>query len=179
MVLAKYTDMSLKDVLKEKKSRIVKKWFEAVLETYHENARGPLGKREAQFTNPVGYNLSQGIEGLFDATLEGLIPDDVSRFLDDMIRIRAVQDFTPSQAVAFIFEAKRIVRKELANELLHDPRMREELEAWDSAVDDLVLFSFDIYMQCREKIYDLKANEARNLTFRLLQKAKLITEDKE
>ncbi|HXY55931.1 MAG TPA: RsbRD N-terminal domain-containing protein [Nitrospirota bacterium] len=179
MVLAKYTDMSLKDVLKEKKSRIVKKWFEAVLETYHENARGPLGKREAQFTNPVGYNLSQGIEGLFDATLEGLIPDDVSRFLDDMIRIRAVQAFTPSQAVAFIFEAKRIVRKELANELLHDPRMREELEAWDSAVDDLVLFSFDIYMQCREKIYDLKANEARNLTFRLLQKAKLITEDQE
>ena len=152
--------MSLKDVLKEKKSRIVKKWFEAVLETYHENARGPLGKREAQFTNPVGYNLSQGIEGLFDATLEGLIPDDVSRFLDDMIRIRAVQAFTPSQAVAFIFEAKRIVRKELANELLHDQRMREELEAWDSAVDDLVLFSFDIYMQCREKIYDLKANEA-------------------
>ena len=171
--------MSLKNVLKEKKSTIVKKWFDAVLETYHENARGPLGKREAQFTNPVGYNLSQGIEGLFDATLEGLIPDDVSRFLDDMIRIRAVQDFTPSQAVAFIFEAKKIVRKELASELLRDPRMREELEVWDSAVDDLVLFAFDIYMQCREKIYDLKANEARNLTYRLLQKAKLITEDQE
>ena len=171
--------MSLKNVLKEKKSTIVKKWFDADLETYHENARGPLGKREAQFTNPVGYNLSQGIEGLFDATLEGLIPDDVSRFLDDMIRIRAVQDFTPSQAVAFIFEAKKIVRKELASELLRDPRMREELEVWDSAVDDLVLFAFDIYMQCREKIYDLKANEARNLTYRLLQKAKLITEDQE
>jgi hypothetical protein len=96
-----------------------------------------------------------------------------------MIRIRAVQDFTPSQAVAFIFEVKKVVRKELASEILHDPHMREELAAWDSAVDDLVLFAFDIYMQCREKIYDLKANEARNLTFRLLQKAKLIAEDQE
>lgn len=171
--------MSLKDVLQEKKSTIVKKWFDAVLETYHENARGPFGKREAQFTNPVGYNLSQGIEGLFDALLEGLIPDEVSRFLDSMIRIRAVQDFTPSQAVAFIFEVKKVVRKELASEILHDPHMREELAAWDSAVDDLVLFAFDIYMQCREKIYDLKANEARNMTFRLLQKAKLIAEDQE
>jgi len=171
--------MSLKDVLQEKKPAIVKKWFEAVLETYHENARGPLGKREAQFTNPVGYNLAQGIEGLFDAIREGLIPDDVSRFLDDMIRIRAVQDFTPSQAVAFIFEVKKIVRKELSGEILNDPHILEDLAVWDSAVDDLVLFAFDIYMQCREKIYDLKANEARNLTFRLLQKAKLIAEDQE
>ncbi len=171
--------MTLKDVLQEKKSTIVKKWFDAVLETYHENARGPLGKREAQFTNPVGYNLSQGIEGLFDALLEGLIPDDVSRILDDMIRIRAVQDFTPSQALAFIFEVKKIAREELASEIQHDPHMREELATWDSAVDDLVLFAFDIYMRCREKIYDLKANEARNLTFRLLQKAKLIGEDQE
>ncbi len=171
--------MSLKDVLQEKKPAIVKKWFEAVLETYHENARGPLGKREAQFTNPVGYNLAHGIEGLFDAIREGLIPDDVSRFLDDMIRIRAVQDFTPSQAVGFIFEVKRVVRKELESEILNDPHIREELAVWDSAVDDLVLFAFDIYMKCREKIYDLKANEARNLTFRLLQKAKMIKEDQE
>jgi hypothetical protein len=171
--------MSLNDVLREKKSKIVKKWFDAVLETYHENARGPLGKREAQFTNPVGYNLAQGIEGLYDALLEGLIPDTVSRFLDDIIRIRAVQDFTPSQAVAFIFDAKKVVRKELANEILNDPRMREELAVWESAVDDLALFAFDIYMKCREKIYELKANETRNLTFRLLKKAKMIAEDQE
>jgi hypothetical protein len=34
-------------------------------------------------------------------------------------------------------------------------------------------------MKCREKIYELKANEARNMTFRLLQQAKLIVDDQD
>ena len=34
-------------------------------------------------------------------------------------------------------------------------------------------------MKCREKIYDIKANEARSMTFRLLQKAQLIVENQE
>jgi hypothetical protein len=29
-------------------------------------------------------------------------------------------------------------------------------------------------MKCREKIYELKANESKNMTFRLLQQARLI-----
>jgi hypothetical protein len=57
--------------------------------------------------------------------------------------------------------------------------MAEELAAFDAAIDDLALFSFDIYMKCREKIYELKANEARSMTFRLLQQAKLIVDDQD
>jgi hypothetical protein len=34
-------------------------------------------------------------------------------------------------------------------------------------------------MRCREKIYDLKAQEARNMTFRLLQKAQLLDKEQE
>jgi hypothetical protein len=72
--------MKLNDILQEKKSSIVKRWFEAVLESYPEGARGPFGRREAQFTNPVGFTLAEGIEGLFDALLKGMIPDTVSAF---------------------------------------------------------------------------------------------------
>jgi hypothetical protein len=54
--------------------------------------------------------------------------------------------------------------------------LSEELAIFDSAVDDLALFAFDIYMKCREKIYDLKAQEVKNATFRLLQQAKLMGE---
>jgi hypothetical protein len=52
--------------------------------------------------------------------------------------------------------------------------MSEQLSAFDSTIDDLALYAFDIYMKCREKIYELKANEAKNATFRLLQRAKLM-----
>jgi hypothetical protein len=169
--------MNLKDVLKEKKPAIVKKWFETVVGTYHEDARGPLRRVKAQFTNPVGFNIAEGLDGLFDAVLQGLIPDTVSTFLDAIIRIRAIQEFPPSEALAFVFEVKNIIREELGPDLLAERRIAEELAALDRVVDDMALFAFDIYMRCREKIYDLKAQEARDANFRLLQRAKVIAEN--
>ena len=93
-----------------------------------------------------------------------------------MIRIRAVQNFTPSEAVAFIFQLKKIVRHALGSELLLRTGITEELVAFESAVDDLALFSFDLYMQCREGIYEIKAKEATNMTFRLFQQARIIVD---
>jgi hypothetical protein len=169
-------NMNLKHHLMEKKPAILKKWFNAIADTYPGDTAGFLKKKKAQFTNPVGYNIAEGIEGLFDALLQGVIPGDVSTFLDTIIRIRAIQDFSPSEAVSFIFRLKKVVRQELGSEVLSGQGIADELTAFDLSIDDLALFSFDIYMKCREKIYELKANEARNMTFRLLQKARLIDE---
>ncbi|HEY6011566.1 MAG TPA: RsbRD N-terminal domain-containing protein [Nitrospirota bacterium] len=172
-------DMNLKSHLSEKKAVILKKWFDAVADTYAEQTAGFLKKQKAQFTNPVGYSLAEGLEGLYDSLLQGMIPEKVKLFLDGIIRIRAIQEFTPSEAVAFIFQLKKVARQELGAEVLQQPGMTEALLSFDSAIDDLALFSFDIYMQCREKIYELKANEARNMTFRLLQQAKLIVDNQD
>lgn len=168
--------MNLKEILKEHRSSLVKEWFETVLDSYEEGSRGPLRRRDAQFANPVGYNLAEGLGGLFDGLLAGVMPGDVATFLDSIIRIRAIQDFTPSRAVAFIFELKRIIRRQLGQERLQQGGISQELATFEAAVDDLALYAFDLYVQCREKIYDLKAREATNATFRLLQKAKLIAE---
>ncbi len=172
-------DINFKNRLLEKKTAILKKWFDAVADTYPDSTSSFLKKGKAQFTNPVGYNLAEGLEGLFEAMLQGVILDKVSLFLDSIIRIRAIQEFSPSEAVAFIFQLKKIIRQELGSEVLQQQRMIDELTAFDAAIDDLALFSFDIFMKCREKIYELKANEARNMTFRLLQQAKLIVDDQD
>ena len=171
--------MELKKILQEKKTTIVKKWFDAVAETYPDDTSRFIKKQKAQFTNPVGYTISEGLEHLFDALLQGMLQDKVSAFLDSIIRIRAIQDFTPSEAVAFIFRLKKVIRQELGDDILKQQGMSEALATCDSAIDDLALYAFDIYMKCREKIYELKANEARNLTFRLLQKAQMIEQNKE
>jgi hypothetical protein len=171
--------MNLKQHLIEKKPAILKKWFNAIADTYPSDTSSFLKKQKAQFTNPVGYSISEGTEGLFDALLQGLIPDTVSSFLDAIVRIRAIQDFAPSEALAFIFQLKKVIRQELGSEILQQQGIAEELMAFDSAIDDLALFSFDIYMKCREKIYDIKANEARSMTFRLLQQAKLIVDNQD
>jgi hypothetical protein len=170
--------MNLKELLQEKRPAIVAAWFETVVETYHEETRGPLRRQKAPFANPVGFNTAEGLDGLFDGLMKGMMPAETSRFLDAIVRIRAVQDFTPSEAVRFIFRLKDVIRKELA-ESLQDPAVSAELVPFEGAIDDLALFAFDLYLQCREKIYDIKAKEARNMTFRLLQKAQLISENQE
>jgi hypothetical protein len=168
--------MDLKQHLMEKKPAILKKWFDAVADTYPENTSGFLKKQKAQFTNPVGYTLAEGLDGLFDALLNEMMPETVKTCLDGIIRIRAIQEFSPSEAVAFIFQLKKIARQALGSEILLKPGMTDELAAFDSAIDDLALFAFDIYMKCREKIYELKAKEATNMTFRLLQQARIIVD---
>jgi len=167
--------MNLKEHLQENRSAIVDQWFEMVVGTYQEETRGSLRRQNAPFTNPVGFNTRQGLEGLFDGLLKGMMPTETSRFLDGIVRIRAVQDFAPSEAVRFIFQLKGVIRSKLG-EILQDLAVGADLDSFESAIDDLALFAFDLYMQCRETIYDIKAKEARSMTFRLLQKAQLITE---
>lgn len=171
--------MTLKDVLKENKDAIVQRWFDAALATYHQDVQGPMRKTKAQFTNPVGFDLAQGLDGLFDALTEGVISPSVATFLDAIVRIRAVQDFAPSEALAFLMRIKQIVREVLGPARLVGQGVPEGLAAFDTAADDLALYAFDLYMRCREKIYDLKAQEARSATFRLLQKAQKLAENQE
>jgi len=171
-------DINLKDLLLEKKSTILKRWFNMILETYPSTTSNFLKKQKNCFANPVGYNISQGINGIFDELLNEADTDKVSPFLDNIIRIKAVQDFFPSQAMSFIFLLKKALRESLGNKI-HGTHISEELLLFESKIDDLALLSFDIYMKCREKVYELKANELRNMPFSLLRKANLIYEIQE
>lgn len=167
--------MRLKNLLLEKKSTILERWFDVILETYPAETLRFLKTQKERFANPVGHTILEGIEGIFDETLNGVNPERVSPFLDNIIRIRAVQDFTPSQAISFIFLLKKVIREELKDEVLEKGIAQELLEL-ESKIDELAFLSFDIFMRCREKIYEIKANEVRNMTFRLLQRANLISD---
>lgn len=164
-----------RDLLAGKKSAILERWFDKVIEAYPAEASGFLKGKKKQFTNPVGYTVAQGLETLLDELFreEKMDFDKISPVLDSIIRIRAVQDLTPSQALAFVFHLKKVIREELGN---GDAISSEERETLESKIDAVALVSFDIYVKCREKIYDLKTNELKNMTFRLLQKANLVCE---
>lgn len=172
----------LKDFLLDKKSAILEKWFDVILESYPADTSSFLKSQKNQFANPVGHTLMRGIEGLFEELLQGRDSEKVPLLLDNIIRIRAVQDFSPSQSINFIFLLKRVLREKLKMEQDNSGQEKEifeELLKLESRIDDLALLSFDIFMKCREKIYELKTNEIRNMTFRLLQKANLVYEIKE
>ena len=165
----------LDKLLVQKRDAILKRWFGLILETYPADSQGFLQSQKNQFANPVGHTISEGIASVFDGLLEGAETDGVSPFLDRIVRVRAVQNFSPSRALGFIFLLKGVVREQLGRQFL-ERGIEEELHHFDSRVDALALLSFDVYMQCREKLYEIRANEVRNRTARLLKMANLVCE---
>lgn len=168
--------MKLTNILTEKRASIIQTWFDQIIETYPPDTAQFLKRQKNRFANPVGATLVEGMEGIFDIIInKERNADRAVPFLDSIIRIRAIQDFTPSRALAFIFLLKKIIRKEIE----HEPNAHELLDEvllFEKRIDELALKAFDIYMKCREKIYEIKANEVRNMTFRLLQRADLMCE---
>ncbi|MBW2228632.1 MAG: hypothetical protein JRG99_15335, partial [Deltaproteobacteria bacterium] len=57
-----------------------------------------------------------------------------------------------------------------------EARLFNELLLFESKIDRLSLIAFNLYVQCREKIYELKANEMKNRTFRAFERAGLVSE---
>lgn len=168
-------NMKLKGLLNEKKSKVLARWLDAVMETYPIDNTGFLKKREDRFANPVGYAFGQGLESILEALLEEKDLAEGLPFLDDIIKVRAVQDFTPSQAMNFIFMLKKVVREELKQEI-RQGQIDEELLSFEFKIDDLALFAFNIYVKCREQLNQLKVDELKRMTFTLLKKANLMYE---
>lgn len=167
--------MQIEQILSQKKKAILRKWFDLVLETYPEEAAQFLSKEKDPFGNPVGSAIREGIEELFEELVKGPDRTRVSSFLERMIKVRAIQDFTPSQATSFVFQLKKVVRQELERER-GDKNIATQLLEFESRIDTLALIAFDLYVTCRERIYEIKTNEIKNRYFRLLQKANLLYE---
>jgi hypothetical protein len=125
----------------------------------------------------VGNTIAKEMENLYDELLRNsdIDRERVSPILDGIIRIRAIQDFSPSQAVSFIVQLKRIVRECLKEEMRQE-RISEGFLALESKIDDLSLIAFDIHSRCREKIYEIRANQAKNQVSNLLRRAGLTSE---
>jgi len=167
--------MDLNKVLKEKKSAFLKRWFNLIVETYPDEATRFLKYQKDRFANPVGHDLSQALDRLYEEVVSGVDPQRAAPALDQIIRIRAIQNFSPSQAVAFVFFLKTVIREALEEDIKQSG-LKEELLVIETRIDQLALLAFDQYMACREKLYDLKTNELHRQTYRLLQRAKIIGE---
>lgn len=165
--------MNLQKLLSKKSSEIQNRWFDAIIETYPGETSQFLKNHKKQFTNPVGSAINEGVEGILGGLLNDAPDDTISPFLDRIIRVRAIQDFTPSQAVEFIFLLRYIIRDVLGDDIRRNG-LYEELLILESRIDDLTRLSFDIFMQCRETLYEIKSTELNRMTYRILEKANVL-----
>jgi len=170
--------MVLERFLSEKRDAILERWLQLILESYPAQTSGFLKQESDRFANPIGYTISQEIEALYEELLHGMNSDKLAASLDNIIRIRSVQDFSPSQVIAFTFLLKRAIKEELASEI-GEKQVFEELLNFGSRIDELVLLALDIYMKCREKVYEIRVNEVKAETeqlSKLLERTNLMYE---
>lgn len=169
--------LKLADFLVLEQKAVLDRWFDLVMGTYSENTAVLWKKTDDPFANPVRHKFEAGMRGVVLALAAcGDAAPDVAVFsplLDEIVRVRAVQDFTPSQATVFIYLLKKAVRETLWPQIA-EHGLYVELLALESNIDMLALFCFDIYCACREKIAELRITQIRKQYDRLLKRAGLV-----
>lgn len=163
----------LLELLEKNKKQILKRWSDLIFHSYPPETAQFLAKQSNEFSNPVGSCINRGVDGILEWILVGAPVEkmpEVDALLDDIVRIRAVQQFSASDAVIFVFLLKKAVRDTLSRDI-RDPNLVDELYQLDCTVDQLALTAFNIYMKCREKLFEIRATELRNRTSRILERA--------
>ena len=146
--------------LKQNRADIIEQWIKCVFETYHPETSKFLRSLRDRFSNPVGFTVSAEIANLYDEVIGTMNGESIANSMDSIVRIRAVQDFSPSQAVAFVFGLKKVIKDSLSG-VSADGELLLDLFELESRIDHLALAAFEAYMQCREKVHQIRTNEIR------------------
>jgi hypothetical protein len=160
--------MTLAELLAKRKKSILDRCLNLLLDTYPHDSVTLLKGQQDPFANPVGSTFRQALEVILDGLVASA--DLVSLFpsLDAIVRIRAVQEFRPSEALVFATHLKKAIREELQKQKI-DEQALGDLAGLESRIDELTLASFDLYVACREKITEIRVDEARAERDRLMR----------
>ena len=154
---------TLPEILAARKNIIVDKWAEAILSTYPHESLKFLSSQKDRFANPIGHAVRSSSEKLFDELVHGNDVEKIRASLDDFLRMRAVQDFAPSEAVGFVFMLKRVLREITAQEMTGKVQasFQDELLNFESRIDSMALVAIDLYMEAREKLSRIRIDEVK------------------
>ncbi|MDQ1267201.1 MAG: hypothetical protein QG635_2355 [Bacteroidota bacterium] len=156
-------------IIEGKSPEIADRWFKAIIETYPQMAAKFFSAKDAPFSNPVGSAIAESARQICNWLTDDKPLSNIEKSLEELIKIRAVQDFTASEAVSFILKLKTIILELQQNKNDNSITYGELSEIFEK-IDGLMLFAFDLFMRSREKIYEIKANEIKNQTYMLIER---------
>lgn len=154
--------MNAVHIFREHKKAVVEKWVEAVFSGYSLDTKGFLRTKQDVFCNPVGEITTTVAGYLYDAVAgEHVIPEKLHDALTRFVKLRSVQDFTPSQALGVICMLKQGMRPALLPLFVKHKAWDVYLEA-ESRLDTLVLMALDMYVASREALAEQRIKEIRD-----------------
>jgi len=151
--------MNFKEQLEQNLLTIERKWIDSVLSTYSEDGAKFFNSEKDQFANPLGYNVKKGLE----KTLRLLVNDQLDELpaeMEQLVKLRAVQTFGPSEAVSFVFPLKKIVIEVCGLQCIAE--CANDWSSFEGRVDGLAMRLFDLFVKDRELLYQVKLNEYRS-----------------
>jgi hypothetical protein len=151
--------MDLAEAFRNHEKKIVGLWVDYTLSSYKSSKF--FRKEGDKFANPVGGTTREALESLFVLLSKNEDPQTFVEPLEKIMQIRAVQEFVPSLAVSPIHAVKHITRDILAADK-DRCELVNELYDFEFAVDMAVLAAFDIYMECRERLYSVRIAEIKS-----------------
>jgi hypothetical protein len=161
--------MELATLLEDKREAVLERWFDAIVKTYPRQTSEFLLKQKDQFRNPLGYAIERAIGPIYDQIVTGMNEAELLESLDGIVRIRSVQEFTPSQAVAFVFELKTVIR-EVLGDRFRDIERSGGLVGMDAKIDRVAMLAFDKYMECRQQLFEIRTGEIRRQSASIMER---------
>jgi len=164
--------MKLETFLKENREAILGKWFERIIGTYPAVSSSFLAKQKDRFRNPMGYAITESIGPIYDQVASRMDTDRLREALDGIVRIRSVQEFTPTEAIGFVFQLKNAIREVMGAQL-------QRVEDWsdladlESRIDRVALLAFDKYAECRETLHQARGREIERRATTALDRVRL------
>jgi hypothetical protein len=155
----------LVELIRDRRDAVLAGWLDRILATYPDEGARFMRSTSDPFHNPIGTAIREELGELLEGVLGDSPPQSHVPSLDRLIRPRAIQDFPPSRAVGIVFSLKEAVRDAVPEEVpLADDR-------WlDRRIDGLAGLAFDLYMQCREKVCEIRVQEYRNRSITVLER---------
>jgi RsbT co-antagonist protein rsbRD N-terminal domain len=141
-------------ILAEKRRLIAERWMESIFRSYPAQSAQTMLHGQDPFRNPVGHAFLEGVPVLCDELFEAMDERRIVPALENIVRIRAVQDFSAREAVGFVFMLKKILREQSCDGAEDEPEIADR-------IDRMALMAFDLYVRCREDIHEARMGEVR------------------
>jgi hypothetical protein len=150
--------MTLKDFLAEKKTIILDRWLDRILEDYPPHSQAFFRENKSPYSNPVGFTLRRGMEETMDQILRPMQVEDARAILEPVMKVRAVENLPPARRLRFILPLREVL-----DEIMREGE-RKDLGGQDWTelnirINRLALLGLELYSECREKVNQLRIKE--------------------
>lgn len=157
------------DICKVAEEKILLQWVGDFLKHHTLDSIGTSRTIDDEFLNPSGTLVQNVTKKLFHAFLgEDTQLEDIKKSLTDIIRLQAVQDLSPAQALLPFISLKQHIFLLVEKELNNQAAFLEYKEIIDR-IDTVLLMAFDLFAQKKEELYRVRVKELKSAQSQILR----------